>query len=244
MTAKRAMESAGQAAKGHSPRARRADLARWSRLVSAGRGLVSDEETPLDVAVDLAAVLVRDLTTDAVVNAVAEAKSMWSDATVARMLSTLRGFTRWLTRQQLLPSDPCDSELLRVSTQPQRRPRAVEDEDVEAMAAAALLEPTGRQQMFWPVRDVALVRFLAGTAPAAKRSAGRPSGKSTGAQNGRSGGSAGLRAASNATCPSPSSRSTRSTSGSLPAPSVSRVEPQAAHRVGRHRCSCAPTAAH
>ncbi len=34
LTAKRALESAGQAAKGHSDRARRADLARWGRLLN------------------------------------------------------------------------------------------------------------------------------------------------------------------------------------------------------------------
>ena len=79
------------------------------------------------------------------------------------MLSTLRGFTRWLTRRQVLASDPCDSELLRVSSRGQRRPRAVEEADVEAMVSAAQVEPSGRQQMFWPVRDVALLRFLAGT---------------------------------------------------------------------------------
>lgn len=33
LTAKRALELAGQAAKGHSDRARRADLARWGRLL-------------------------------------------------------------------------------------------------------------------------------------------------------------------------------------------------------------------
>ncbi len=117
----------------------------------------------MDVATDLAAVTLSDLDTDQLVSAVAAAKKAWSDATVARMLSTMRGFTRWLTRRQLLPLDPCDSELLRVSSRAQRRPRAVEEAEVQAMVAAAQAEPSGRQQMFWPARDVALLRFLAGT---------------------------------------------------------------------------------
>ena len=171
LTAKRALESAGQAAKGHSDRARRADLARWGRLLTAG-SQDPDEELGLDVATDLAGVGLGDLNTDALVGAVAAAKKAWSDATVARMLSTLRGFTRWLTRRQALVLDPCDSELLRVSSRGQRRPRAVEDADVEAMVGAAQAEPTGRQQMFWPVRDVALLRFLAGTGARAEEICG------------------------------------------------------------------------
>jgi len=171
LTAKRALESAGQVAKGHSDRARRADLARWGRLLTAAHA-ADDEDAGLDVATDLAAVSLTDLNTDELVTAVAAAKRAWSDATVARMLSTMRGFTRWLSRRQLLSIDPCDSELLRVSSQAQRRPRAVEEADVETMVFAAQVDPTGRQQMFWPVRDVALLRFLAGTGARAEEICG------------------------------------------------------------------------
>ena len=124
------------------------------------------------MAADLAAVTLSDLDTDQLVTAVAPAKKAWSDATVARILSTMRGFTRWLTRRQLLSVDPCDSELLRVSARAQRRPRAVEGTDVEAMVASARAEPTGWQQMFWPARDVALLRFLAGTGARAEEICG------------------------------------------------------------------------
>ncbi len=153
-------------------RSRRADLARWGRLLTAAQHDVAEEDTGLDVAADLAAVSLADLSTDELVTAIAAAKKAWSDATVARMLSTMRGFTRWLTRRQLLALDPCDSELLRVSSRSQRRPRAVEEPEVEAMVAAARVEPTGRQQMFWPVRDVALLRFLAGTGARAEEICG------------------------------------------------------------------------
>lgn len=124
------------------------------------------------MATDLAAVSLDDLMTDELVTAVAAAKEAWSDATVARMLSTMRGFTRWLARRQLLPLDPCDNELLRVSSRAQRRSRAVDEADVEAMVAAARVDPSERQQMFWPVRDVALLRFLAGTGARAEEICG------------------------------------------------------------------------
>ena len=126
LTAKRAMESSEQATKGHSDRARHADLARWGQLLtststSADHGPV-DAGARLDVASALAHLSLSDLSTDRLVDAVITAKRRWSEATVARMLSTLRGSTRWLTRQGLLARDPCDSELLRVSTAPNDAP--------------------------------------------------------------------------------------------------------------------------
>jgi len=94
LTAKRALESAGQAAKGHSDRARRADLARWGRLLTTTGHDTADEDTGLDVATDLAAVSLTDLNTDELVTAVAAAKKAWGDATVARMLSGCRSGRR------------------------------------------------------------------------------------------------------------------------------------------------------
>ena len=47
-----------------------------------------------------------DLSEEVLVAAVAHAKRRWSDATVARMLSTLRGFTRWVYRTGNLAADP------------------------------------------------------------------------------------------------------------------------------------------
>lgn len=43
---------------------------------------------------------------------------------------------------------------------------------MEAMVIAAQDEPTGRQQMFWPARDVALLRFLAGSGARAEEVCG------------------------------------------------------------------------
>ncbi len=106
LTAKRAMESSEQATKGHSDRARHADLARWGQLLTSADHRRADTEARLDVASALAHLSLSDLSTDRLVDAVITAKRRWSEATVARMLSTLRGFTRWLTRQGLLARDP------------------------------------------------------------------------------------------------------------------------------------------
>jgi len=180
LTAKRAMESSEQATKGHSDRARHADLARWGQLLTSTSTSIStsadhgpvDAGARLDVASALARLSLSDLSTDRLVDAVITAKRRWSEATVARMLSTLRGFTRWLTRQGVLTRDPCDSELLRVSHRTQRRPRAVDADAVEAMITAARSEPTDRQRMFWPDRDVALLRFLSGSGARAEEVCG------------------------------------------------------------------------
>jgi integrase len=86
LTAKRALDSAEQAEKGHSDRARRADLARWALVIAEAKG-----DSPTDDAPAMA---------------------------------TLR---------------------------------------LERMVAAAKENATGRQRMYWPARDVALVRFLAST---------------------------------------------------------------------------------
>jgi len=172
LTAKRAMESSEQATKGHSDRARNADLARWGQLLTAADHGPVDAGARLDVASALARLSLSELSTDRLVDAVITAKRRWSEATVARMLSTLRGFTRWLTRQGVLSRDPCDSELLRVAHRRHRRPRAVDADAVEAMITAARSEPTDRQRMFWPDRDVALLRFLAGSGARAEEVCG------------------------------------------------------------------------
>ena len=111
----------------------------------------------------MAGLRVVDVNQAALIGAIGAAKTRWSDATVARMLSTLRGFTRWLTRTGHLATDPLDDDLLRAPPQPPRRPKALSDEEVERLLEAAAQPATGRQRLWWPTRDVALVRFLAAT---------------------------------------------------------------------------------
>lgn len=164
LTAKRALESAAQAQKGHSDRARRQDLARWGRLLNEVLGRDVETGRSLDLEVDLAPLGLADLHTEVILAGVALAKMRWSENTVSRMLSTLRGFTAWLTRRELLRVDPGTDSLLHASGHhTERRPRALDDDDVAALLNSAALAPTGRQRMFWPERDVALIAFMSTT---------------------------------------------------------------------------------
>ena len=166
LTAKRALGSAAQVTKGNSDRARRSDLDRWALVIGEVQGRPYTDGQPLT------RLALSDLSEEVLVGAVALAKSRWSDATVARMLSTLRGFTRWAHRRGYLAADPLDADLFQAPPRPQRRPRAPQDEDVERILAAAGDEPRGRQRMFWPARDVALMRFLVGTGARAEEACG------------------------------------------------------------------------
>lgn len=159
LTSKRANESAEQAEKGNSDRARRADLGRWALLIveAVGRSPTADDASPMK-RLDL-----DDLSEDVLAAAIAAAKRQWSDATIARMLSTLRGFTRWLYRTGRITTDPLEGDVFRGPPRRERRPKALGEEDVERIRKAADEDPTGRQRMYSPIRDVALVRFLAST---------------------------------------------------------------------------------
>jgi site-specific recombinase XerD len=167
LTAKRSLESAAQASKGNSDRARRSDLERWALVIGEAHGRPPSDDQHL-----ISALVPGDLSEEALVSAMAAAKRRRSDATVARMLSTLRGFTSWAHRRGHLASDPLDGDLFQAPARPQRRPRAPGDEDVERILAAAGCEPIGRQRMFWPARDVALARFLASTGARAEETCG------------------------------------------------------------------------
>ena len=159
LAAKRALESAAQAEKGNSDRARRGDLERWASLLHDS----NDSDEGGDPQEALAQLRASHLHAEALIGAIGEAKARWSDATVARMLSTLRGFTRWLTRKGHLAADPLDDDLLRAPPRPGRRPKALSAEDVARLLAAAAQAGPPRQRLWWPTRDVALVRFLATT---------------------------------------------------------------------------------
>jgi len=113
LTAKRALESAAQAEKGNSDRAREADLERWAIVLGEARGRSPTEDQPA-----LAALTLSDLSEDVLVGAVAEAKRRWSDATVARMplnppglhpmAAPLWASCRGPTRRRPLPSPGTD----------------------------------------------------------------------------------------------------------------------------------------
>lgn len=79
------------------------------------------------------------------------------------MLSTLRGFTRWLYRTGALETDPLDGDLFRTPPRRERRPKALNTEGYQRVLTIAGEPAPESQRMFWPKRDVALVRFLATT---------------------------------------------------------------------------------
>jgi integrase/recombinase XerD len=169
LTAKRALESAAQVEKGHSDRARRADLGRWAIVITdvAGRSDGAHND-----ASDLESLRLFDLRSETVVAALAAAKARWSDATVDRMLSTLRGWCGWLQRAGHIDEDPTDDDMVRAPHVAQRRPRAVDGEDVaRLLAEAATAYPPG-PRMYWPTRDVALMRFMASTGARAEETCG------------------------------------------------------------------------
>ena len=168
LTAKRANESAEQAEKGNSDRARRADLGRWALLIAEA----VDHSPTADDAPPMKRLDLDDLSEDVLAAAIAAAKRRWSDATIARMLSTLRGFTRWLYRTGRITTDPLEGDVSRGPPRRERRPKALSEEDVERIRDAADEDPTGRQRMYWPTRDVALVRFLASTGARAEEASG------------------------------------------------------------------------
>ena len=200
LTSKRANESAEQAEKGNSDRARRADLGRWALLIAeaVARSPTGDDASPME-RLDL-----DDLSEDVLAAAIAAAKRRWSDATIARMLSTLRGFTRWLYRTGRITTDPLEGDVFRAPPRRERRPKALGEEDVERIRKAADEDATGRQRMYWPARDVALVRFLASTGPERRRRPARRSASWIGGLSDQCGGSGSPRATRRETCHCPS----------------------------------------
>jgi integrase len=79
------------------------------------------------------------------------------------MVSTLRGFTRWLYRTANLGADPSTETCSGSRPGGSGAPRHSTAEDLERILSAAKEVRIGRQRMLWPTRDVALVRFLATT---------------------------------------------------------------------------------
>lgn len=164
LEAKQVVASDRQLQKGHSDRARRGDLCRIGRLITIARGrAIVDWATPLDLDADLGACTLDDFTTEHLVRAITAArKSHFSSATVRRVLSTLRGFTRWLNARGHLRVDPCaDVDELLLPARAVGQPKALMPSEVDALVATAAAPPPARSRHWWPVRDVAIVHVLA-----------------------------------------------------------------------------------
>jgi site-specific recombinase XerD len=162
--AKRSRTSDYQIAKGNSDRARRGDLCRMARLICFVTGRDhADWGAPADVVADLGRCSLADFTVETMTRAIDAARTSFEAATVRRTMSTVRGFTRWLTTRGHLRHDPCADDELSLPPLPQPTPRSLETSEVDAMrrVAAGPLPPRARQ-LWWPARDVAIIDVLAG----------------------------------------------------------------------------------
>ena len=165
----RLRESDAQRRSGRSHAARRLDLCRWGALIGhvQGRRGMPERFTVEDsfAGVDLAEFADLDLLMRALAAARAESATdgspRYASATLARMLSTLRGFTAWLAAQGLA-ADVSSNPRLSVARSRRRELRALDDDAVAALAATAGGAPPPRSRMWWPSRDVAIVEVLAG----------------------------------------------------------------------------------
>ena len=152
----------GRSETDNSAQARRRDLCRWGRALKTSLGRPVDDSVVLTVEVDVAGLTLGDLTADNCLHALSLLRTAAKASSTARMLSTWRGFCRWLLRRGYLTSDPTDDDLLTITTSGERLPRAFTEPDVTALRAAAL-DPPVRARSAWPARDLAIVEVLAAT---------------------------------------------------------------------------------
>jgi site-specific recombinase XerD len=161
---KRLGESDDQVAKGNSDRARRQDLARWGRLLGLVSGRTDGDWPPhLDLATDLDGVRAADFADGELLGrALAAARTRYSSNSVHRMLSTLRGFTRWLARQGHVAVDAAQDDELRVRRERTAQVRAIDLASMDRIRTVAAAPPPVGSRMWWPARDTALVELLSG----------------------------------------------------------------------------------
>lgn len=140
------------------------DLVRWGEAVRE----VTGDPAPVGRCDDLESAWgrlgVSALSDEVLLAALRVVSTRFSDATVARMVGTLRPWCAWLVVCGHLAADPSRSPLFRAPAVPgSDDPAAVTDEQVDAMAAAAGAAPSPRERSAWPARDVAVVLTLSGT---------------------------------------------------------------------------------
>lgn len=161
---KRTRTSDYQLAKGNSDRARRSDLCRMARLICFVTGRDhADWGAPVDLTVDLGRCTLADFSTETIGRAVDAARTAFEPATVRRTVSSVRGFTRWLTARGHLRHDPGADEEFTLPALSPAGPRSLETNAVDALRAVAAGEPpAGSRGLWWPTRDAAIVEVLAG----------------------------------------------------------------------------------
>ncbi len=119
----------------------------------------SDDNNSAPFARQLDRLELADLTEGALADALAAYADNHSPSTVRRILSTWRGFARWLRREGWLSADP--TEEIEGPARPDWKPKPLEMEELGRLVAAAITTDA-RARSPWPVRDSALVAVFVG----------------------------------------------------------------------------------
>jgi site-specific recombinase XerD len=141
-----------------SDAARRADLAVIAGLIADASDRDEDSELP-SFARQLSRIEPPDLTTHILQDAFASFGVDHASSSVRRVLSTWRGFTRWLLAEGVLASDP----IVRIEGpgRPDWKPKPLDLEELaRVIEAACTVDPRGRDP--WVERDRGLVAVFTG----------------------------------------------------------------------------------
>lgn len=167
LATKRAVSIASNVAA--ADRARRNDLCRWGRALSAigtGPDAVDRPGGRFDLDADFGCHRIDELTSERLGRALGHMRSNYTAGTCRRSVATMRTFCRWLVRRGHLGADPTDIDELTVvdTPDPDDSPigfYAFDTDEVAAMIDAAA-NPSTTTRAVWPARDVAALSILEG----------------------------------------------------------------------------------
>lgn len=145
---------------GNSDRARRADLRRWASAINEVQGRPAGDIDDHQSLSEWDRIGLELGSTDLLLRALDRLADDVGPATRRRMLSTLRGYCRFLVTRGALPSDPTATDELRVSAHADDDIRAFTTGVVERLVRAAGDAPTTSRTR-WPARDRAIIAILA-----------------------------------------------------------------------------------
>lgn len=153
---------------GNSHEARVDDIIRLARALRAVRGEQLAQNTG-HLGGELAGLSTAELDYDHLLRAFADLRSRYEPATLARTLSTLRGFSRWALRRGLVDHDPTDE--ISVPNRFDAGADGVVSHAFTALEVEALLDaartPSPTARSAWDLRDEAVIRLAADCGPRA-----------------------------------------------------------------------------
>lgn len=153
---------AGKAAAARVRDPKNSDDARRDDLCRFARGLAGVNVTGrYHLRSDLALVSLADITPGRVRRARESMEAKYSTTTVARTMTTVRGFVLWLVESKMIAGDDAWVPVLRadrIEHDPVEQVLSVDDVTLMLDAAA---EPGSRDWSAWPARDTAIVAVLA-----------------------------------------------------------------------------------